>query len=800
MQPQAVVRGDFNNDTRLDLAVANYSDASVSMLLGNTDGTFRPALTTATGSYPAAVAVGDFNIDGKLDLVTAHAGGGICVLLGNGNGAFQAQSWSFLGTYPSSVAVGDFNADGKLDLGVVSNWPDDGYISYLNVLLGTGSGTFSAPITSSAGEGFHYASAVADFNGDNNLDFAASSEFGTVEVALGNGTGSFGYPETFGIVTYAPAISLVAGDLNNDGKTDLATSNSHSFGNFVTVLIGNGLGWFTTAQQCATDSLSGPLPKADFNGDGNADLVVASDGTGAIGVLLGTGAGSFRPPVTTVVNAAHYGIAVGDFNGDGRPDAAASNANANTVSVLLNDGVWPGLGVPALAVNDVSVTESNMGTADATFTVSLSAASDQPVTVRYATVDGAATAGSDYHSLSGTLTFAPGETVKTVTVLVNGDRLAEFNESFRLVLTDPTNAFLADSSGAGSIVDDEPHVAIDFGPVYVTEGNSGTTSAVFTVRLSTAYDVPVGVSYATGEGDTEGWYDAPPATPGTDFEAASGTLTFAPGETVRTIAVVVNGDRLAETISECFSLNLTGSAIASIDAAHALGVIVDADPWVTLGDGTATEGNTGTTVMTFTVSLSSAYDLPITVNYATSGGSASAGSDYRAASGSLTIPAGQTTGTISVLVNGDRLAEPDETFVVNLSGATSATIADGQGVGTILDDEPRISISDVSKSEGRKGKTTLFTFTVSLSSAYDQAVTMSFRTVNGTAKTSDQDYIARTGTLTFAPGETTKTITIVVNGDSKMETDETLFVDLFGNSSNALFTKNRGLGTILNDD
>ena len=153
-----------------------------------------------------------------------------------------------------------------------------------------------------------------------------------------------------------------------------------------------------------------------------------------------------------------------------------------------------------------------------------------------------------------------------------------------------------------------------------------------------------------------------------------------------------------------------------------------------------------------------------------------------------------------MLVNGDRLAEPNETFFVNLSSPTNATIADGQGVGTIVDDEPRISISDVTKTEGKKGQTTLFTFTVTLSAAYDQAVTMSFRTVDGTATTSDSDYVAKTGTLTFAPGETTKTITIEVKGDSKKEANETFYLDLFGNSSNSLFTKNRGIGTILNDD
>src|SRR5262249_28113311 len=108
--------------------------------------------------------------------------------------------------------------------------------------------------------------------------------------------------------------------------------------------------------------------------------------------------------------------------------------------------------------------------------------------------------------------------------------------------------------------------------------------------------------------------------------------------------------------------------------------------------------------------------------------------------------------------------------------------------------------SDVTKTEGKKNKTTQFTFTVTLSAAYDQSVTMSYRTLDGTAKTSDTDYIAKTGTLTFAPGETTKTITIEVKGDSKKETDEVFYLDLFGNGGNSLVTKSRGAGTILNDD
>ena len=215
---------------------------------------------------------------------------------------------------------------------------------------------------------------------------------------------------------------------------------------------------------------------------------------------------------------------------------------------------------------------------------------------------------------------------------------------------------------------------------------------------------------------------------------------------------------------------------------------------------TVTEGNTGAVNATFPVSLSVAYDVAVTVHYQTATGSATAGSDYTAASGDVIIAAGQTTKTFTAAVIGDRSAEPAENFVVNLSAATNGLIVDSQGVGTIMDDEPRISISDVTKAEGKKGQTTLFTFTVTLSVAYDQAVTMSFRTVDGTATSGSSDYVAKTGTLTFAPGETTKTITIEVKGDSKKEANEMFYLDLYGLSSNGLFTKSRGVGTILNDD
>src|SRR5262249_3640535 len=154
--------------------------------------------------------------------------------------------------------------------------------------------------------------------------------------------------------------------------------------------------------------------------------------------------------------------------------------------------------------------------------------------------------------------------------------------------------------------------------------------------------------------------------------------------------------------------------------------------------------NAGTTVLTFAVTMSVAYDLPVTVSYNTSNGTATAGADYVARSGTVTFhPGGLLTQYIEVAVKGDRIGEVDEWFYVNLSNPTAGAVMDAQASGYIVDDEPRVSINDVSKLEGKKSQVTLFTFTVTLSAAYDQPVTMSFRTVDGTAKTGDSDYVAR---------------------------------------------------------
>ncbi|MFM6548257.1 MAG: FG-GAP-like repeat-containing protein, partial [Microcystis panniformis] len=499
-RPYSVTVGDFNGDGKSDLAVANANSSYVSVLLGTGTGSFGTATNFTVGNGPRSVTVGDFNGDGKSDLAVANSySNNVSVLLGTGTGSFGPATNFTVGTGPTSVTVGDFNGDGKSDLAVANVNSNN-----VSVLLGTGTGSFGTATNFSVGS-LPNSVAVGDFNGDGKLDLAVANIVSSnVSVLLGTGTGSFGPATNFTVGTGPTSVTV--GDFNGDGKLDLATANYN--GNNVSVLLGTGTGSFGTATNFSVGNRPYSVTVGDFNGDGKSDLAVANR-YGTVSVLLGTGTGSFGTATNFSVGNRPSSVTVGDFNGDGKSDLATANpSNGGSISILLNADPTATVTITdpsiSLTINDVTVTEGNSGTTNAVFTVSLSSAASTVVSVDYATANGTATAGTDYTAIpTTTLTFNPGETSKTITVAVNGDNQVELNETFFLNLSNlqanGSNVTLADNQGQGTINNDDS-ASIAITDVTVTEGNSGTTNAVFTVTLSNPIDTAITLNYATADG------------------------------------------------------------------------------------------------------------------------------------------------------------------------------------------------------------------------------------------------------------------------------------------------------------
>ncbi len=305
-----------------------------------------------------------------------------------------------------------------------------------------------------------------------------------------------------------------------------------------------------------------------------------------------------------------------------------------------------------------------------------------PVTVGYATANGTATGGSDFNvpASDAQIIFAPGETIKTITIDVLGDTGIEDHESFLVMLSNASGATIDTGTATGTILNDDTALQIT-ALAEGLEGDSGTTPFVFTVGLEKASALPVTVSYAAVDGT---------ATGGSDFNVPAGDtqVTFAPGETTKMITVDVLGDVAIED-HETFSVVLANATNAVITSGTALATILNDDTLIRIGDESLLEGHSGSREMTFTVSLAVPSALPVSVDFESADGTALAGSDYTALTpGTLTFAPGETTKTIGVEVLGDTLAETGvETFSVVVSGAVNAGIDVATGIGTILDDD-----------------------------------------------------------------------------------------------------------------
>jgi hypothetical protein len=355
---QSIAVADVNRDGKPDLVMA--SGDTVSVQLGNGDGTFQGQTNFAIGAMTHLVAVADVNGDGKPDIVFTWSDplgdSGVGVLLGNGNGTFQAQTGVAITSRFSpltAMAVEDVNGDGKPDLIFTNPGPDNfGAI----VLLGNGNGTFQKPTEFITGPGVSVAVAVADINGDGKPDLVVANNLSnTVSVLLGNGDGTFQAPNAFSAGAYPKAVAVV--DVNGDGKPDLVVANNRSGvgPNFnyapgtVGVLLGNGNGTFQSQSTFIAGGQPLSLAVADLNGDGNPDLVVTSNKifgdagppagyTGPfsfVSVLLGNGDGTFQTQTFLTTTLSPTFAAVADLKVEGRPDLITTNQSA-FISVFLN--------------------------------------------------------------------------------------------------------------------------------------------------------------------------------------------------------------------------------------------------------------------------------------------------------------------------------------------------------------------------------------------------------------------------------------------------------------------------------
>ncbi|WP_123043419.1 FG-GAP-like repeat-containing protein [Cohnella candidum] len=697
--------GDFNGDGKLDVAVANFLDNSVSVLLGDgtgalaTNGANNYILSSQADAQPASVAAGDLNGDGKPDLAVAGSGTNeISTLLGNGDGTLQAPVSYGLFNGPLAIAFADFNGDGKADMAVANSGSHR-----VSIELGNGDGTFKpgAVLALQDSNGYMLSLAAGNFDQDasGHADLAvgyknAAISKGFVTAFPGNGDGTFqsekgpvflglnvdpvslavvdwikdGNPEIaytdsvsggIGLLDWDTASgsyyvfgtyptgsnpsSIAAGDFDSDGNPDLAVVNKGS--NNVTVLLGKGDSNLKSSTNFSAGTSPGSVAEGDFNKDGALDLAVTHGGSNDVSILLGnktngTADGSFTLqqtsyPVGTASSSPASG-AVGDFNGDGNADIAVGNFNADPF-------------------HDVSVL---LGVGDGTF----QAAADYGYGPANAAADSIAVAAAE---LNGD--------AKTDLAVANFslDRLSVFT-------TASLGGFLSFSSSAIN--------------AYENSGNATVT----VIRTGSAQGA-VTVQYAASDGT---------AHAGVDYTATSGTLSFGDGETSKTFAIPLNDDAVYQG-SRTVNIQLSNpSSPAGLGSPSAAVLTISdnetppAPPSVPSSGGSisvdqlkfqsdAINANKSSGSAGVTVVRSGGSAGTDSVQYATSDGTAVAGTDYTAVSGTLVFGNGETSKTFNIPINPASASKGNKTVNIKLTDAKGAVIGSPSStVLTIVDDNP----------------------------------------------------------------------------------------------------------------
>jgi hypothetical protein len=544
-QPQFVGVGDFNGDTKPDLAVANRAGNNVSILIGTGTGSFSAPTNFPVGQYAFAVTVADFNGDNKLDLAVANWGSNnVSILLGTGTGSFGTATNFNVGSSPWSVTSGDFNGDGKIDLATANINSND-----VSILLGTGTGSFGAPTNFLVGTK-PQSVAVGDFNKDGKLDLAtANFTSNNVSILFGTGTGSFGTATNFGVGTNPYSVAVQ--DFNGDANPDIATANEGS--NDVSVLLGNGTGGFGATTNFTVGTGPRSVTVGDFNADGKIDLATAN-GVGNstpiannLSVLLGTGTGTFSPATNYSLGSNPWTVTATDLNGDGTPDLATSNYWTNNVSVVLNTPTTVNFGAATYSGTE--------GTTDTVINIPVTISGGTPLgdVIVPIAIDpsSSATQNSDYTFLPTSITFPAGATgaalTKNIAVTIKPDNLPENAETAILNLGTITGGVGGTTKQTTVTIAANGTVsyAVAAGIASIPEGDSGTKPLTFTVTRSGSTGGASSVNYAI----------AGTATNITDYNniggtsaatGIAGTINFTAGETSKTITLNVLGDTIVE--------------------------------------------------------------------------------------------------------------------------------------------------------------------------------------------------------------------------------------------------------------
>ncbi|HVE58034.1 MAG TPA: FG-GAP-like repeat-containing protein [Pyrinomonadaceae bacterium] len=804
-QPLGLETADFNRDGNADLIVSeNYpysNNTPQTRFLEIWNGSGSGAFTAGTKvQYPVGtqfipmdLTTGDFNDDGNAD-VAVNFNTVVAVNYGAGNGTFRSQKF-WATPYAQSIASADLNQDNKKDLLTLSNFSLYGAI---NTLINKGNEKFSAPEAVLGGKRFiaapdmnndNYPDSVTansyevlvglndqlesflpasnlgawdnmtgiksgDFNADGNDDLITIHSSGArIAISFGNGGGGIDEP----VLTPFPATisGFIVGKFNGDQKDDVFITDNNGKGYS---LLSNGDGTFTTAPNfpVTLPNAFTRLTSGDFNNDNKIDLVITSGST--VKVWLGDGTGQFTATAATIPIVDF--VVAGDWNGDGNLDLAGYFNG--TITRVLGDGNG-GFGGAATQTVVVATPYPNLISAD----FNLDGFDDIAYLIGDNSRGNLVIVPSSNQAPYGSTPLFYWIESPTISDLIAVDYNLDNKIDIGYTSQTRTRAVLFNTAGA------QPCISIS--DVTVTEGDSGSANADFTVSLSSASTKDVYVNY-TLEGQT--------AVIGTDIANASGRLKIPAGQTSANISVAVNGDVIDE-FDENFVIHLTSPLNAALLKADGAGTILDndAEPTITITDVTQAEGGASQS-FNFNVTLSSPSGKPISFRYTTADGTAIAPRDYNAANNVVNIAPGTAAVNIGVLVFGDNIYESNEDFFVNLSEQVNVSFADSQGKGTITNDDPipTVSLFTGVVTEGDTG-TVNSTVTVQLSNPTYLPVTLNILTSDGTA-VSGRDYVASDTPLTIPAEQQSATTAVQIIGDTINEPNETFNVNVY-NVTNA---------------